>query len=92
MHQFRILSQNGDDRHEWDPSDSGSVAVAERIFNEKVTVKQGAAFATYPALNSVETPVREGPASGAQVGETRRIKQFDPLAEEILIIPQMQGG
>ncbi len=92
MHRFRIMSKRGDDQPTWDPADEGSVAVAEKIFDEHVTKLGGAAFATYATHAAVETPVREGPGATEDVRETRRITSFDPLAEEIVVVPRMQGG
>jgi hypothetical protein len=92
VHQFRIMSKSGDDKHQWNPSDDGSVAVAERIFEDHVTKRGGAAFATYAVTDA---PVREGPGSPSDVREAqteRRIDRFDPQAEEIVIVPRMQGG
>ncbi len=85
-----IMSRNGDDNVVWTHGDSGSTAMAERVVKEHLRAGS-AVFAVYAAAGAPVAPgVRE------RVGEVerteRRITSFDPRANEIVIVPRMQGG
>lgn len=78
MSKLRVMDQRkGDKTLEWDPTAKDSTLVAEAEFNK---IMQAGGFMAF-----MVTP-----------GETRRtgeqIKEFDPSAEEILIMPALQGG
>lgn len=81
MARLRILSQHGDDAYHWDP--------------ERVATGDPEAVA---AVKEADRIFREARARGAtafrvppgQPGE--RIKSFDPLADQIILVPRVAGG
>ncbi len=81
MGMLRVMSQRGDDRHEWDiqkvemldPEAVAAVKEAERIFNEQKT-RGATAFRVEPGK-----PVE-------------RIDKFDRTAEQIVMVPRVVGG
>lgn len=87
-----ILSSRGDDKVHWTHGDDGATAVAEREFNAR-GVKEGRAIA-YAIYASASAPVAPGVRDrAAEVERTeKRIYDFDPLANEIVIVPRMAGG
>ncbi len=81
MGMLRVMSQRGDDRHEWDirkveildPEAVAAVKEAERIFSE-----QSARGAT---------------AFKVEAGKpVQRIDKFDRTAEQIVMVPRVVGG
>lgn len=78
MSKLRVMDQRkGDKTLEWDPTKADSTLVAESEFNQIMEQGGFMAFAVTP-------------------GETRRtgeqIRKFDAQAEEILVVPALQGG
>ena len=81
MGMLRVLSRRGDDRFEWNPTavevgDPEAVAAIKEA--ERIFEEQRARGAT---------AVRVRPGQPAE-----RIQQFDPNAQEIIMIPRVVGG
>jgi hypothetical protein len=81
MGMLRVLSRRGDDRFKWNPTavevgDPEAVAAIKEA--ERIFEEQRARGAT---------AVRVRPGQPAE-----RIQQFDPNAEEIIMIPRVVGG
>jgi len=72
-----VMSEEGDTTHAWDKNNPADVAIARRTFN-KFRQMGYAAFLT-KTVNGVET-------------KDEQIKEFDPEAERIIFVPQLQGG
>jgi hypothetical protein len=90
MRTLKILSPRGHDEVAWDPSDSGSVAVAERTF----AVYRAKGYAAFGKLAApVVGPGTDAPVRDFKPGQYEVVKRFDPEAyEEILLSPALQGG
>jgi hypothetical protein len=81
MGMLRVLSRNGDDRVTWDytqveTGDPDAIAAIREA--ERIFSEQRAGGAT---------AVRVSPGKPAE-----RIDQFDPEAEQILMVPRVVGG
>jgi hypothetical protein len=81
MSVLRVLSRSGDDRYGWDRSavaigDEEAVAAVKEA--ERIFQEQRARGAT---------AVRVTPGKPAE-----RIEQFDPEADEIVLVPRVIGG
>jgi hypothetical protein len=76
MGTIRVMGASGDTATVWAPEDEAAVAEAERIFKE-ATAQGRAAFATLV---------------GQKPEEAERVREFNPEAEEIVIIAPMAGG
>jgi len=81
MSMLRVLSRSGDDRYTWDRAavavgDADAVAAVKEA--ERIFLEQRARGAT---------AVRTEPGRPAE-----RINEFDPSAEEIVMIPRVIGG
>ncbi len=81
MGMLRVLSRNGDDQHQW------SQAAVEAGDAEAVAAVKEAEriFRDQRARGAVA--VRMAPGKPAE-----KIDQFDPNAEEILMVPRVVGG
>lgn len=77
MHTLKIMSARGHDVLTWDPEVADAVAEAARVVAEH-QARGATLFATFPGQ--------------ADPAAHKRIDAFDPLAEEIVVIPQMRGG
>jgi hypothetical protein len=77
-HVMNILDQTGHTTHGWDANNAGEVAIAKDAFD--AAVKRG-----YNAFR-----VTEGKDGESRRGE--RMTTFDPDAEKMILMPQLQGG
>ena len=71
-----VMGQEGDTKYHWDAKDPVSVEAAQEVFN----AHKAKGFLAF-RMN----------AKGEQVGDGQ-LAAFDPEAESVLFIPQMQGG
>jgi hypothetical protein len=79
MHVMNILDQTGHTTHGWDPDNDDEVAIARAAF-ESATSRGYHAFR-----------VEEG--EGGKPGQRgTRMTSFDPDAEKMILMPQLQGG
>ena len=77
-HVMDILDQTGHTTHGWDSDNEAEVDIAKKAFDE--AVKKG-----YYAYR----------VSQEKNGESKRgdrMTKFDPLAEKMILMPQLQGG
>jgi hypothetical protein len=72
-----VMDHTGDTRHEFSPTDTAAVALAEERFRELT----GLGFTPY-----VKVPPNE------QGHTSRLVRTFDPTAEETLFRPRVVGG
>lgn len=76
MGKIRMLNSRGDVATAWAPTDTEATAAAKELFDEKV----GGGYLAYT------TTIEEGTRKGDV------IKEFDPLADTIVLTPPMIGG
>lgn len=81
MGMLRVLSRNGDDQHQWsqaavETGDAEAIAAVKEA--ERIFREQRARGAT---------AVRVTPGKPAE-----KIDQFDPNAQEIVMVPRVVGG
>ena len=81
MSMLRVLSRSGDDRYFWD---RGAVAVGDE---EAVAAVKEAERIFREQRAHGATAVRVTPGKPAE-----RIDEFDPSAEEIVMLPRVIGG
>jgi len=81
MSMLRVLSRSGDDRYFWD---RGAVAVGDE---EAVAAVKEAERIFREQRARGATAVRVTPGRPAE-----RMNEFDPSAEEIVMIPRVIGG
>lgn len=79
MHVMNILDQTGHTSHGWDPDNAVEVGIAKAAFDE--AIKKG-----YRAFH-VEEDDKGGPEK-----KGRPMTQFNPDAEKMILMPQLQGG
>jgi hypothetical protein len=81
MGLLRILSSHGDDRHRWDQA-----AAKRGDLDAKVAVREAERiFEQQRARGALALRVMPE-------GAPQRIDQFDPEAEQILLVPRVVGG
>ena len=76
-HVMNILDSTGHTTHGWDSENEIEVGIAKRAFDE-------ARDKGYVAFHVTE---KEGEAK-----KGRRMTEFDPTAERMMLLPQLQGG
>ncbi len=81
MGMLRIISRRGDDTVAWDPArvamnDEEAVAAVHEA--ERIFEEQRSKGATAFSVGKGQAPVR--------------VEQFDPDAEQIILLPRMVGG
>jgi hypothetical protein len=76
-HVMNILDQTGHTTHGWNPDNETEVALARDAFNN-------AKARGYSAFHVT------GDDKNAKKGE--RMTEFDPNAERMMLLPQLQGG
>jgi hypothetical protein len=81
MSMLRVLSRSGDDRYSWDRA---AVAVGDE---EAVAAVREAERIFHEQRTRGATAVRMAPGKPAE-----RIDEFDPSAEEIVMLPRVIGG
>jgi hypothetical protein len=81
MSMLRVLSRSGDDRYSWDRA---AVAVGDE---EAVAAVKEAERIFHEQRTRGATAVRMTPGKPAE-----RIDEFDPSAEEIVMLPRVIGG
>ena len=78
QHVMKVLDQTGHTTHGWDADKPDEVAIAKAAFD--AAIKKG-----YRAFNVIED----------KDGESKRgtpMTTFDPAAEQMILVPQLQGG
>jgi hypothetical protein len=78
-HVMNILDQTGHTTIGWDPDDESEVAIAKAAFDSART--RG-----YHAFHVIEDEEGGKPKRGA------RMETFNPEAEKMILMPQLQGG
>ena len=81
MGMLRVISKRGDDRVQWNEQDAqagDAEAIAAIREAERI-------FAQERARGATAFRVESGKPS-------ERIEQFDPLAEQIILVPRVVGG
>lgn len=76
MHAMAVMGKEGDTKHIWDKTQPAEVEAARAMWTKLVVDNRYLAFSV----------------KGKDGAKGDQMREFDPNAERIIFVPQMQGG